>query len=627
MFNNKYMGLKGVFAAVLIVLSITAFAQEVTFVAKAPSVVRNGEQFQIRYTITGDFKDFKAPSMAPFEVLSGPNQSRSSNFEFRNGKSSSTTTTSYSYWLQAGSTGDFTIEPGVIQINKKESRKSNPVSIKVVSGNTKTQSAHSGTSNTTGRSRNVSQSGQKSGGTIQNDDVMVRTEVSQREVYIGEQFVVSEKIYTRLPLAGFGDITFPSYSGFWAQEVEIPGRISLERVALNNQVYNMGELKRTILFPQKTGKIDLQQTEVEAIVQVKDNSQRQRTGNPFIDDPFFNPRVSNVPVNCIASKVVINVLPLPTEGKPAGFGGAVGQFTISSSIDKTTLKANEAITLKYKISGTGNLPLIDLNNVRFPHDFEVYDPKVSKNIKTSNNAVTGTISFEYVLIPRSEGTYAIPPVTLAYFDPAKKKYVTLRSSQYEISVEEGAGQDNTAMYQSMAKEEVQMLGEDIRYIKTIPGTFNKIGTSFLGSAKWFLSMALIILLAAGFFVFMSLHRKRQADVAGMKNKQANRLAKKRLRKAELLLKENKVEVFYEEISNALWGYLADKLTIPTAELNSDNVRELLSKRGVLESTIEKFFTTVSHCDYARFAPGDLSSGMESVYDESIQLITLLEKNF
>ncbi len=629
MLNNRLWKINPgrVLSVLLIFFSVTSLAQEVTFVAKAPKVVRVGEQFQIKYTITGDFQNFTPPSMASFNVLSGPNQSRSSNFEFRNGKSSTSTTTTYSYWLQAKNAGTFTIEPGRIKISKKEEKSSNNIGIQVVAGKTSSASPTNNSSAGTNSTSNVSNVSQDRGSDIVDDDVFVRTEVGKRTVYIGEQFVVSERLYTRLPVAGFGDVTFPSYSGFWAQEVDIPDRINLERVALNNSVYNMGELKRTILFPQKSGEIEIQPSEVEVIIQKRDNSQRRRTGNPFIDDPFFNPRVSNVPVTCKAKPVTINVLPLPVEGKPVDFSGAVGQFTISSSIDKTSLKANEAITIKYKISGTGNLPLIDLEEVRFPHDFEVYDPKVSKNIRTSNNSVTGTISFEYVLIPRSAGSYAIPPVALSYFDPTKKKYVTLQSSGYEINVEKGDAQDNAIIYQGLAKEEVQLIGEDIRFIKTETKPFRKTGTFFFASTQWYIILITLFVVAIGLFVLFSLRRKNQADVVKMKNKKAIRLARKRLRKAEQLMKDNNVEVFYEEISTALWGYLGDKLNIQPSELNSDNVRENLLSIGVDKSTVEKFFTTVSHCDYARFAPGDLSSGMQNVYNESILLITLLEKIF
>ncbi|PIE87805.1 MAG: hypothetical protein CSA04_05135 [Bacteroidetes bacterium] len=622
------MNWKRLITGLWLIHTLVAFSQGVTIEAKAPSVVRSGEQFQLRYTITGDFRDFKAPSMKPFRVLSGPNQSRSSNFEFRNGKTTTSVTTTYSYWLQASETGNYTLKPATVKVSRKEEKLSNKLVIQVVSGKA-SGAASSGATQPVSQGQSVARrkGGSTNNGGVQAEDVFIRTETNKKTVYIGEQLVVSEKLYSRLPLSGFGEFSFPNYSGFWAQEVDIPDRISLNRVSLNNQVYSMGEMKRTILFPQKSGAIDLQQAEVEVVVQVRDNSRRQRTGNPFVDDPFFNPRVRTLSVPCKAQKTTIRVLPLPQEGRPVAFGGAVGQLSISSTIDKTTLKANEAITLKYKISGTGNLPLLELNNLKFPPDFEVYDPKVAKNIRTTNNAVTGTITYEYVLIPRSAGNYVIPAVPFVYFDPQKKKYVSLHSSSYEISVEKGDSLGDNIGYQGFAKEDVRLLGEDIRLVKMHPGRFHEVGVLFFGSSRWFLLMALILLMAMGIYLFLTQYRKRKSDVAGMKNKKANKLAKKRLRKAEQLLRENKVELFYEEVSNALWGYLADKLNIATSDLNSENVRGMLEQYDVPEETMEKFFTTVSHCDYARFAPGDLSTGMQSVFDESILLITLFEKNF
>ncbi|PLX00496.1 MAG: hypothetical protein C0593_00760 [Marinilabiliales bacterium] len=619
--RDKYIFSRIVLVLILVFNLFVVTAQETTFSAKAPKVVRSGEQFQVVYTIVGDYTGFNPPALAPFNVLSGPNQSRSSNFEFRNGKSTSYTQTTYSYWLQASSTGTFTIEPATVIINKKEKKQSNKLNIQVVAGKT-SPNAGQPSSNTNSRSQ-VSQ--QSPTGSVTGEDVFVRTEASKRRVYIGEQFVVSEKIYSRLPVAGFGDVKFPNYSGFWSQEVDIPDRINLERVAVNNQVYSMGEIKRTVLFPQKSGTITLEPSEVEVVVQVRDNSPRRRTGNPFVDDPFFNPRVSNVPVASKSKPVSITVMPLPEEGKPADFAGAVGQFTISSSIDKTSLSTNEAITLRYKISGTGNLPLIDLENLRFPPDFEVYDPKVTKNIRTTTNAVTGTITFEYVLIPRSAGSFSIPAVKLVYFDPEKETYVSLRSSDYLVDVAKG-DQDEGLVYQGLAKEDVEIIGEDIRYIKKESSSFRPVNATFFASGKWYLLIIVIVLVNTGVFVILSIRRKKQADIVGMKNRKATKLAKRRLKLAEKLLNESKVEQFYEEVSSALWGYMSDKLNIPTAYLNTEKVKLRLDERGLDTVLSEKFFEIVSHCDYARFAPGDLSSGMQNLYNESVDLITMLEKS-
>ncbi len=616
----------GFLVIILLLMALSISAQDVKVTATAPKVVRAGEQFRIMFTVTGDFSDFKAPDLAPFRVLSGPNQSRSSNFEFRNGKTTTSKTTTYTYWLQGTETGSFSISPATVTLNRKQKIASNKVVIQVVAGkNTGKPSA----SQTGSGQQTASQQSPTS--SISGDDVFVRTEVSKKKVYIGEQFVVSQKVYTRLNLAGFGDISFPGYNGFWSQDVDIPDRISLERVSLNNDIYGMGELKRTILFPQKSGKLTLDPARVEVITQVRSRQARRNTGDPFFDsffnDSFFNSGVANVPVECESKPVTIEVLPLPESGRPADFSGAVGQFSVSSVVDKTTLKANEALTIKYKISGTGNLQLLDISDIQFPPDFEVYDPKVSRNIQVKNNAVTGTVTFEYVLIPRSGGVYGINPVHLSYFDPQKGQYVKLRTSNYEVTVEKGDEPSEAVMYSGLAKEEVRMIGEDIRYLKTGAIGFIPTDSSFPGTVNWYLIAAALVVVFIALFVVLSLYRRNRADIAGMKNRQATRIAKKRLQTASKLLHENKVERFYEEVSNALWGYLGDKLNIPPSELNTENAKSQFVNHQVGNHVADAFFSIVSHCDYARFAPGDLSSGMQNVYKEALSTITQLEKYF
>ena len=594
---------------------IATFAQEVEFTASAPKVVRSGEQFRLTYTVSGDHSGFRPPSMAPFRVLSGPDQSHSSSFQFINGKTSTSKTTTYSYWLRSDKVGTFTLPAASITVNRKKTQNCNELNIQVVSGksNGNVSSGKSGEQTQTGQSNDLS-----------NENLFALTQVSKKSVYLGEQFVVSQKIYTTLNLAGFGDITFPSYGGFWAQEVEIPGRVSLQRESYNNTVYGVGELKRTILFPQKSGEIIIEPAEIEVVAQVQSQNQRRRTGDPFYDS-FFGNQVSNVTKNCVSDPVKITVKPLPEAGKPAGFSGAVGTFSINSTIDKTELSTNEAITIKYRISGRGNLQLIDLKNVRFPHDFEVYDPKVSRNINTNNNSLSGNITFEYVLIPRNAGTFSINSVNLVYFDPDKEEYITMKSPEYMVTVKKGDVSMADASFSGMSKEEVKLIGEDIRYVKTDIGTLNKIDQFFFLSKQWVIMVVAAFMLFVILLLSFSIYKKNHADRVGMRNRKATQLAKKRLIKADGLLKLNNVEGFYDEVSSALWGYLSDKLNIPVATLNVEYAKQTLAEKGIPEEITEQFISIVEHCDYARFAPGDLSSGMKGVYAQSMEIITSLEK--
>lgn len=606
--------IKVLFLILSLFQGITTFAQEVDFTASAPKVVRSGEQFRLTYTVSGDHSGFQPPSMSPFRVLSGPDQSQSSSFQFINGKTSTSKTTTYSYWLRSDKVGTFTLPAATITINRKKKQNSNALNIQVVSGK-------SNGNVSSGNSRKQKQTGQS--GSLTNDNLFALTQVSKKKVYLGEQFVVSQKIYTTLNLAGFGDIAFPSYGGFWAQEVEIPGRVSLQRESYNNTVYGVGELKRTILFPQKSGELTIEPAEIEVVAQVQSQNQR-RTGDPFYDS-FFGNQVSNVTKNCVSDPVKITVMPLPEAGKPAGFSGAVGTFSINSTIDKTELSTNEAITIKYRISGTGNLQLIDLKNVRFPHDFEVFDPKVSRNINTNNNSLSGNITFEYVLIPRNAGTFSINSLSLVYFDPQKAKYVTLKSPEYLVTVKKGDVSTTDASFSGLSKEEVKLIGEDIRYIKSDVGKLSKIDHYFFLSKQWVILVVASILLFIILLLSFSIHKKNHADHVGMRNRKATQLAKMRLKKAEGLLKLNNVEGFYEEVSTALWGYLGDKLNIPVATLNVEYAKNVLETKNIPVEITDQFIALVEHCDYARFAPGDLSSGMKGVYAQSMEIITSLEK--
>ena len=316
---------------------------------------------------------------------------------------------------------------------------------------------------------------------------------------------------------------------------------------------------------------------------------------------------------------------MPSSDKPADYNGAVGNFTFRSEIDKSKLKTNEPITLKYVVSGQGNIQLIDKMNIIFPPDFETYDPKITSDIKTSASGISGSQTFEYLMIPRKPGRFIIKPVTFSYFDLSKQKYIRITSPQYTIDVEKGVGDASTVTYSGVNKEDIQYIGSDIRHIKNQPLNLRKTGVLFFNSILFYLWILLPLLIFIFLVVYWKKRTKRRADTLLMKNRKATKIARKRLKKANDFLKSGKQEEFYVEISQALWGYLSDKFGISLAELSMDSINEALVNKKVDENIISQFKETLDNTEFARFAPGDKSLMMEKIYNEALELILKIER--
>jgi len=361
-------------------------------------------------------------------------------------------------------------------------------------------------------------------------------------------------------------------------------------------------------------------------VQVRTQS-RRRTGDPFFDnffnDPFFGSAVQNVKKTVKSAAVTVRVKPLPESGKPDGFNGAVGSFTISAAIDKTTLKANEAINYRVTVSGNGNLELIDRLDVPFPGDFEVYEPKISGNISASAGGVSGSRIFEYLIIPRNPGKFRIEPVNFSFFNLSGRSYVQLQTQGFDIEV--GKGDGTQAAYSGINKEDIRLLGSDIRFIKTRVPAFTPLGSFFFYTWQYWL---FLLLPAVLFTVVLIIWRRRirlMSDKSMMKHRKATRVAVRRLKKAAEHMKRNEGEAFYIEISQALWGYLSDKLFIPVSRLSAENAREALSVKAVPEELVSQYLQTIESCEYARFAPGGALEKMDALYRQAMEVITRTEK--
>ncbi|HBL77625.1 MAG TPA: hypothetical protein DD458_20530 [Prolixibacteraceae bacterium] len=592
-----------------------SFAESTQFTMSAPNVVRSGEQFRLSFTLNDSGSDLQLPDLSNFEILMGPSTSQSSSFQMINGRTTQSVSFSYIYVLRAKAEGTFTIRPASINVNGKVFQ-SNSLEIQVVKGQ-QGQAAPQGGSQQ-GQQNQQSQQQENVSADISKDDLFVKVDITRNNVFKGEQIIATVKLYVspNVPVRGFNDVKLPSYEGFWTQDIEVPNQISFAREVYDNKIYQVGVMKKTILFPQQTGTIKIDPFEITCIVQ-----QRIRQQRSFFDDFFDNYR--NVEARVTSTPVYIKVKDLPPA--PASFYGAVGSFNYTADIDKEKLRSNEAATLKITVTGTGNLKLIEAPKVEFPTDFEKYDPKTSDRVNASDNGLSGSKTFEYLFIPRYAGEYTIPAVVFSYFNTASQKYETRSAGPFNIHVEKGDDDQNATVMSSISKEDVRFIGKDIRFIKQNQQKLTIKGHTFFGTTGFYLVYLIgILLFAAVYFVYRKKAREN-ANLALMRNKQANKVARKRLKEAASFLKNNKAEEFYESVLKAFWGYLSDKLAIPVADLNRDNASSTLLSRQVQQETIEEFIRIIDDCEFARYAPSAFSGTIQDVYDRAASVMGKLEK--
>jgi len=603
------------------IVTSAAIAQDVVFSASARDVVRTGERFQITYTLNADGKEFRTPDMKNFMVISGPHTSQSSSIQIINGKVSRSVENSYTLYVIGNKEGIFTIPPATIKVNGKE-YKSNELKIQVVKSNSQTQQQGKSGNNNVNR-------GSTSSNTSSDikDDVFIRVVVDKRNPMLGEQVLVTYKLYYRVNISSPQFNKEPAFPGFWVNNLlkDVKSYKQYEETYKGKR-YNVAEIKKYALFPQRSGKLTIEPAEAICQAQLKTKTQR-RTNDPFFDnffnDPFFN-RYKTVDLNLTTSPLTINVKPLPSQNMPAEFSGAVGEFDFSSSIDKKECKANDAITLKFTVSGKGNVELIDKLDVKFPPDFEVYDPKISKKITTTQYSVSGRKTFEYLIIPRNPGKFKIPPVKFSYYSLKKKKYITLQSPEYDISVAKGDGSSSGVTYSSINQKDINYIGTDIRHIKINKVHLKPVGVFFFNSLSFYLWLISPVILFILFVIFWKKEFEKRSNIALMRNRKATKVAHSRLKKAHTFMKEGKKDEFFVEISQALWGYLSDKFSIPLSNLSMDTVHETLINKGVKEESVKIFIDTLNNCEFARFAPADSSGTMENIYNEAVNAISLLE---
>lgn len=593
----------------LIAYSTQMLADKVSFTASAPDAVVVGDQFRLSYTVTTQkVKDFRAPSIKGFDVLMGPSRSQQSNTQIVNGNVTSTSSITFTYILMANNAGEYTI-PGASIVADGDQMVSNSVRIKVLPQD-------QGDSNSSSSSSTHSSSGTG----VSNQDLFITASASKTNVYEQEAFVLTYKIYTRESNLQLNNAKLPDFKGFHSQEIEMTTNARWTPEHYQGRNYYTTVYRQFVLFPQQSGKLYIDPAQFQMTV-----GKPVQSDDPF--DAFFNggSNVIEIKKSISTPKIAINVNPLPA-GKPADFSGGVGEFNISSSINNKELKTNDAITIKLIISGTGNLKLISNPEIKFPDDFEVYDPKVDNQVRLTREGLTGNKVIEYLAIPRHAGTYKIPGVSFSYFDIRSKSYKTLKTEEYVINVEKGAGNADQVIANFTNKEDLKVLGEDIRYIKQNEVTLQPKGSFFYGSMTYWL---FYIIPALAFIIFFIIYRKQAAEnanVAKMRTKKANKVATKRMKLAGKLLSENKKDAFYDEVLKALWGYISDKLNIPVSRLSKDNIEEKLRNHGVNEELIKEFLNALNDCEFARFAPGDENQAMDKVYSSSIEVISKMENS-
>ena len=568
------------------------------------------EQFTLEFTLNGGGMGGgsipKLPDISKFMVLSGPNQS--SSVQIINGSVSSSVT--YSYVLQPREAGKFTLGAATIETGGKQ-YSSQPIEITVVKGAAKPKQSAA--------------AGQPSDPNVQvGDNLFLRAAVDRSRVYLGEQVTVTFKVYTRVRITNYTIEKLPAMTGFWGEELAVPQQVSLTTEVVNGKQYQSGLLKKVALFPTQSGTLEINPLEIVCQVQMQNRKRSNDFFDQFFNDPFFN-NVATSNVNIKSSAIKITVLPLPKNDVPASFKGAVGKFNLNASVSSSRVKTNEPLSLKATIGGTGNIKILEAPNLEVSNDFEKYDPKVNETIDRSGNVVNGSKTFEWLLVPRYPGQKRIPALEFSYFDPLKGKYVALKSGAMDLTVEKGSA-EAPQIASGISKEDVKLLSQDIRFIKTNSGSFRRKGGDVIPLSTLAIITVLPLLAFVGLAAYRQKTLKELSDVASFRSRKAMKTASKKLKEAKVLLSSENSEAFYAEISRALWAYVSDKLSIDRAELSIENVMKQLEGKPISQDVVARLKECLEACEFARFAPASSRQEEKSkIYEMASNVIVATEK--
>ena len=595
------------FTVVMGLMAFVAMAQDVIKV-EAPNVVAADEQFNVTFIIEGENSpsDFTWSAGSDFQVLWGPQSGHSVSTRIINGQRSRSEQTTYTYVLMPKATGKFAVPTATAKVKGKE--------IKSVSKTIEVAAA--GAASSRQQSQQQGQSAQRQQTGVSDEDIFLTLDLSRTNVVVGEPITATLKLYQRVNVAGFENVTFPDFNGFWSQEIEAPTNIEFSREVYDGQIYNAALLRKFILIPQQQGAVAITPADLVCLVNIRVAS----AGNSIFDGFFDDYRTIRKRVT--SKEVTVNVSPLPA-GAPASFAGGVGKFEISASLSKDVLKTHEAGSLVVTVTGTGNVSLLEAPKVSFPPDMEVYDTKISDRIDKSG--ISGSKYYEFPFIPRSHGDFVIEPIKYSYYDVNSKKYVTLETPAIPITVERGNESESAGIVISgSSQKDVRTLGSDIRFISTKAPELVSKGSFFVWSPGfWILT---IILFIVAFILWAALRKlaARRADVVGTKNRKATKMALKRLQLAGTFLKQNLYTAFYEELHKALIGFISDKLNMPMAEQSKEKMSEALSAKGAAKELVDKFIGILDACEFARYAPDAGHEAMAAHYEEAVDIISSLD---
>ncbi|KAA3618049.1 MAG: protein BatD [Calditrichaeota bacterium] len=569
------------------------------------------EQFTITLQVVGggmmNSIEPELPNLDEFAAYTGSNQS--SNFQFINGKMSTSKTITY-YYI-ARKIGSFTIPPIPVKL-KGETFASKPINIEITKS---TQPQPSQRSNT-GRAP------QQQASTDVKDNIYLKTIVDKKKVFVGEPVTVSYVIYTALQVTNYSFRNKPNYGDFWSEEFQSKGSPQTSEKIINGRRFLTATLKKVVLFPTSTGKKSIPPQEVEAAVRMRERRARRDIFDSFFDDPFFGRTVNHI---LKSDEVELEILPLPTAGRPRDFSGSVGRFSMTTSVDQNTVKTNDAITLKIVIAGEGNIRTMSLPKPKFPDSFEVYDPKISEKIDRSGASIKGRKTYEYLLVPREQGQFRIDPITFSYFDLNEKRYKTLSRGAMDIIVEKGDKRVSSPA-RGLSKSEVKLLGKDIRYISLENETFEPVGEKFYNSLLfWFLLSGPILVFMSGIF-YRQHQEKLGTNIAYARSRKAQKMANRQLKTAHTAMKAGDVTLFYSELARALTAFAGNKLNVQESALVRDELIKALRFRGIEDELVQSFDSVLQECDFRRFAMPDApETAMETAYENVNTLIVSLEK--
>ncbi len=584
----------------------SSWAQDVEFTVQAPNIVAVGEQFRVVYTLNVRPAEFFHPNFGSFAVLAGPSTASSSSVQIVNGKMSQTHSYSYTYIVEATTEGQQTIGPAKVTVGR-DSHETQALVINVVSG---------GGSSPRQQGGQQAQTRQQAQSADTQQELFVTVELDRKTVFRGQPLLATIQIYTRHGISGFEDVKFPQFTGFWNQELETPNRINFERVNLDGRIYNRGVIRKYLLIPQRSGELTIDPFEIVTLYQ-----QRAGSSQSIFDDFFGAYQTQSRRLTSKPLTVTVKNLP---PNAPPSFTGAVGKYTFDATFDKNSLKTNEAATLRMRVSGSGNLRLVESPRVEYPASWEVFDPKVIDNLTTTQEGISGIKTFEQVFIPRTPGQIELNRIEFTYFDPSKEQYVTLRSQPLALSIEADESEQQQPQLASFGKEDVRFIGKDIRFIKTTSTELKANGNFLLGSTTYTVTCISVVSAFVGLFFLITRKRKLEGNVVLVRTRKANRVARKRLQAVRQFLEEGNADRFYEELLRALWGYVSDKLSIPLAHLSADSARETLLGSGVEGILVDDFMKIIEECEYARYAPKEQLSPMANLYDSAHATISRLE---